>query len=278
MLRAYHYETASLLITYGATSCTEISILKLGSKSDFAVDNDHAIRLFEQSTRLKGVHLTGQMVSSTNPKFEQLIAAIPTTLEMLFLHDIESDREQYPSPGRTNAAEAAATRPRPLIPFLPRLATLGLLDVPINIASWPMMFQNCPNLRTLCLNFIDGQEAARAVSSAAQQYCPKLNQLRLFIMSDDEFTSFDEIWATLLSSSTCGWESVEVDMVAISPFTIGPLSMAALLHPQHTSTLKTLDFGYGTKISSEDCHRLHDVAPNLTITVNYDIIPRRKVL
>ncbi|KAG0292996.1 hypothetical protein BGZ96_003452 [Linnemannia gamsii] len=278
VLRAYHYETASLLITYGATACTDIVYLKLGSKSDAAVDNEHAIRLFEQSTRLKHLRLVGQMVWSATPKFEQLMAAIPTTLELLFLHDVEPDEEQYLNAERSSAEEAVTAGPRPLIPFLPRLASLGPLDAPIDNASWPMMFQNCPNLKTLCLNTINGQKAAQSVSSAAREHCPKLNQLRLFTMTHDEFISFDEVWATLLSSSTCGWDTLKVDMVSTSSFTVGPLSMAALLHPRHASTLKILEFGYGAKISSDDCQRLHDVAPNLTITVDHEIIHRRKIL
>ncbi|KAF8946239.1 hypothetical protein BGZ47_000988 [Haplosporangium gracile] len=202
--------------------------MKLGSTSNSVLDNDDVICLLEQSTKLKGLHLIGEMRAPTNPKFNQLIAAVPTTLELLFLDDIGYGSEQYPDP-TDDAAPAAVGPPQPLIPFLPRLSNLGLLDIAVDDATWPLIFKNCPSLKTLCLSWTNGLEAAEALSTAARQYCPALNQLRLFLMiAGVRLASFDEIWAMFLSSSTCGWEALEVH-AAPSIVLVGPLSMAALL-------------------------------------------------
>ena len=283
VLRAYHYEAASLLTTYGTTTCTEIVTMTLGSKSDGVVDNYDAVRLLEQSRKLKGLHLKGQMIAPSNPKFEQLIAAVPNTLELLFLGDIGHDSEQYLDSGNGDDDDEAAglpQRPQPLIPFLPRLANLGVLNVAVDNATWPLIFKNCPGLKTLCLDWCNGKEGVEALASAAREHCPALNQLRLFNMTPDlSRSSFDEVWATFLSSSTCGWEVLEIDAVS-NVVSIGPLSMAALLpclplnRSLHTSTLKSLELGYGAAISPEYIQQLYEAAPNLTIMIKYEAVPR----
>lgn len=272
--------------------------MKLGSKSDNVVDNNDAIRLLEQSTKLRRLHLTGQMVASTNPKYEQLIAAIPATLELLFIGDMGHDSEQYPDSENgedDDDDDETATprqRPQPLIPLLPRLTNLGLLNVAVDNATWPLIFKNCPGLKTLCLDWSNGKDGAVALASAAREHCPALNQLRLFNMSADLSQSlFDEVWATFLSSSTCGWEVLEIDAVS-NTVSVGPLSMAALLprlplnqplnqplngplnQPLHASTLKNLWVGYRAEIPSEYVRQLYEAAPNLTIRVNYEALPR----
>lgn len=295
VLRAYHYEATSLLTTYGATTCTEIATMKLGSKSDSAVDNNDVIRLLEQSTKLRRLHLTGQMIAPTNLKYEQLIAAVPTTLELLFLGDMGRDSEQYPDSDNGDDDDEAATppqNPQPLIPLLPRLTNLGLLDVAVDNETWPLIFKNCPGLKTLCLDWSNGKEGVKALASAAREHCPALNQLRLFNMTAElSRTSFDEVWATFLSSSTCGWEVLEIDALS-NIVSVGPLSMAALLprlplnqalnqplnqpynQPLHASTLKTLWLGYRAEISSDYVRQLYEAAPSLTIKVNYEALPR----
>ncbi|KAG9061214.1 hypothetical protein KI688_007552 [Linnemannia hyalina] len=287
VLRAYHYEAASLLTTYGATTCTEIARLTLGSKSDGVVDNYDAMRLLEQSTKLKGLHLSGQMIAPTNPKYEQLIAAVPTTVEVLFLGDMGHDSEQHFDSDNGDDHDGAASPPQcpqPLIPLLPRLTNLGILGLAVNNATWPLIFKNCPGLKALRLDWNNGKEGVKAIASAAREHCPALNQLRLLNMTADlSRSSFDEVWATFLSSSTCGWEALEID-AASNVVSVGPLSMAALLprlplnqhlnQPLHASTLKTLGLGYGADISSEYVRQLYEAAPNLTITVNYEAVPR----
>ncbi|KAF9140970.1 hypothetical protein BG015_001454 [Linnemannia schmuckeri] len=257
--------------------------MKLGSKSDSVLDNDDAIRLLGQSTKLKGLHVTGQMIASTNSKFNQLITAVPTTLELLFLGDLGYDSEQYFDPTH-DAAPAAVGPPQPLIPFLPRLSILGLLDIAVDDATWPLIFKNCPGLKTLCLSWTNGLEAAEALSTAARQYCPALNQLRLFLMTAGVSpASFDAIWAMFLSSSTCGWEALEIHATS-SVVSVGSLSMTALLprlshsHPLHVATLKTLELGEGAEISSRYVRQLYEAAPDLTIIVNYETLPRPTVL
>ncbi|KAF9280434.1 hypothetical protein BGZ88_012180 [Linnemannia elongata] len=291
VLRAYHYEATSLLATYGASTCTEILTLKLGSKSDDVVDNSDAIRLLEQSTKLKRLHLTGQMIASTNLKYEQLIAAIPTTVELLFLGDVGHDSEQYADFDNGDDDDEAAAqpqRPQPLIPLLPRLTNLGLLGITVNNATWPLIFKNCPGLKTLCLDWSNGKEGVKALASAAREHCPALNQLRLFNMTADlSRSSFDEVWATFLTASTCGWEVLEIDALS-DIVSVGPLSMTVLLprpppnqpfhqslnQPLHASTLKTLGLGYGAGMSSDYVRQLYEAAPNLTIKANYEAIPR----
>ncbi|KAK3848382.1 MAG: hypothetical protein J3R72DRAFT_500132, partial [Linnemannia gamsii] len=290
VVHADNYDVASLLSTYGSTTCTDIATLNLGSKSVVAVDNDHIIRLLKQSPQLQGLQLSGQMMASRNPKTAQLIDAIPVKLELLFLTAWDADLP--PSTYRDTHSQAARESgrgdpyyqsadkgrwypPQPLIPFLPRLKVLGIFKFVMDNWTWPLVLRKCPNLTTLSLDLIRNLKFARNIATCARRHCPRLNCCYLYLYVDN-MSKQDGVWAAFLKASTYGWEKITITVGCVETFKIGPQSMTELL--RHTSTLKVLNMGYGTEISTEYIRQLYEAAPQLTVIVGDEPVDRATIL
>ncbi|KAF9098523.1 hypothetical protein BGX29_007583 [Mortierella sp. GBA35] len=202
------YDFAPLLtsVTSGSSAtCTELSTLHLGSAQNpeqdlvgdtrgssvplkvVPVDSTHAIRLLQQCRQLRDLYLTGQMMERHNPMIQQLFDPIPDTVEELSLSDCWIDARPIPilpagggqeasplSQQSVDDSKSAPPPPQPLIPFLPRLTSFTLRNFAVDNATWPLVFQNCPNLESLSLERIKSLEASRAISSALRRFCPRL--------------------------------------------------------------------------------------------------------
>ncbi|KAF9089038.1 hypothetical protein BGX23_006965 [Mortierella sp. AD031] len=304
------YDFAPLLtsVTSGSSAtCTELSTLHLGSAQNpeqdlvgdtrgssvplkvVPVDSTHAIRLLQQSRQLRDLYLTGQMMERHNPMIQQLFDAIPDTVEELSLSACWIDARPIPilpagggqeasplSQQSVDDSKSAPPPPQPLIPFLLRLTSFTLRNFAVDNATWPLVFQNCPNLESLSLERIKSLEASRAISSALRRFCPRLVHFQIMASTlpyGQEGDITDKGWAIFLGSSTRGWESLEFNMRLEHPFEFGPLSTAELL--RHAWTLKKLEVSGNTEMSFELIQQLYRSSPHLTIMHKFESMDRQ---
>ncbi|KAK3848385.1 MAG: hypothetical protein J3R72DRAFT_484602 [Linnemannia gamsii] len=256
-----------------------ITTLHLGSASktrNKEYDFTHILRLFKLCPQLKSVKLSDDMLSRSNPIVQDLIAAIPATVETLYLTVCIID---YGVSGRdlpgVRGSIAHIPRPQPLIPFLPRLTTLQIYRfVDVTPSSWSLMFKNCPLLETLHLDRINSLEASRAISSAVRQFCPRL--FRCIVRCGRESVIVSEAWANLLTASVGGWEGIWITAFLDYPFQLGPDCTDVLL--RSGSRLKYLNLSCGATISFECVRKLYLMSPELVIYMGRRPFDRAQIL
>ncbi|KAG0279746.1 hypothetical protein BGZ95_000345 [Linnemannia exigua] len=227
-------------------------------------DYTHILRLFKLCPQLRSLNLSDDMLSRRNPIVQDLIAAIPATVETLDLTvcriDYEVVERELPG-GRGDTARIP--RPQPLIPFLPRLTTLNISKfVGVTSSSWSLMFKNCPQLETLRLDRVHLLGASSAISLAARQFCPRLAHCTVYC--DKEKALMSKALATFLTASVGGWERIYITAQFDYSFQFGPDCTDVLL--RNGSRLKSLVLKCHITMSLECVRKLNLMLPNLVIS------------